>query len=194
MKEIPKFDASQLKNLFHMRIFLILLVASSFVLACEENASQEGSDKSAASTFDLASASFFGEAFTPTTLIASTDLPEKLASSGPLDQVQVEGAVLSVCKMKGCWMKMPLADGKEMRVRFKDYGFFVPKDCEGQVALLQGKAYYDTTSVDDLRHYAVDGGMSEEEAAETYLEPEIAIAFEATGVVLAPKEGSSIAE
>ena len=46
-------------------------------------------------------------------------------------------------------------------------GFFVPKDCEGKVAYMEGTAFYDTTSVDDLRHYAVDGGMSEEEAAKT---------------------------
>ena len=81
-------------------------------------------------------------------------------------------------------MTMPLDGDKEMRVTFKDYGFFVPKDCAGKTAVIQGKAYLDTTSVEDLRHYAMDGGMTEEEATAKYTEPEVAISFEATGVAL----------
>ena len=103
---------------------------------------------------------------------------------GGLSSVKVAGEVDAACQMKGCWMTMKLPDGSDMRVRFKDYGFFVPKDCAGKTAVMQGDAYYDTTSVEMLRHYAVDGGMSEAEAEKKYTEPEVAIAFEATGVII----------
>jgi hypothetical protein len=76
-----------------------------------------------------------------------------------------------------------LGDGEEMRVTFKDYGFFVPLDAAGKTVIMEGKAYYDTTSVDMLRHYAEDAGESPEEI-EKITEPKLELAFEATGVLL----------
>lgn len=116
--------------------------------------------------------------------VPASSLGQIVAEANGEAIVRVTGAVESVCKVKGCWMTMDLNETDKMRVRFQDYGFFVPKDCEGKVAYMEGTAFYDTTSVDDLRHYAVDGGMSEEEAAKTINDPEIAISFLATGVML----------
>lgn len=116
-------------------------------------------------------------------------LTSLMAEKGGMEGVKLTGTVEAACQMKGCWMTMKLANGEDMRVRFRDYGFFVPKDCAGKVAIIEGNAYRDTTSVDDLRHYAVDGGMSEEEAAATYTKPEVAIAFEATGVIIKDEAG-----
>ena len=110
-----------------------------------------------------------------TSLLTEGDAPETMKLSGTVD---------AACQAKGCWMTMKLEDGSDMRVTFKDYGFFVPKDSPGKKAVIEGKASYDTTSVEMLRHYAVDGGMSEEEAEKKYTEPEVAIAFEATGVII----------
>lgn len=116
------------------------------------------------------------------------DLATLVSAKGSVEPIKVEGEILAACQAKGCWMTMPIAEGQEMRVRFKDYGFFVPTDAAGKTAIIEGKAYTDTTSVEDLRHYAVDGGMSEEEAAEKFTEPEVAIAFEATGVIIKSAE------
>jgi len=88
-----------------------------------------------------------------------------------------------VCQKKGCWMKVKTADGELMRVRFKDYGFFVPKDLTGKQVVFEGVAFKDTTSVEDLRHYAEDGGQSPEEIA-AITEPEINTSFLADGVVI----------
>lgn len=88
-----------------------------------------------------------------------------------------------VCQKKGCWMKVKTADGELMRVRFKDYGFFVPKDLTGKQVVFEGIAFKDTTSVEDLRHYAEDGGQSPEEIA-AITEPEINTSFLADGVVI----------
>jgi hypothetical protein len=48
---------------------------------------------------------------------------------------------------------------------------------------MQGKAFKEVTSVDELRHYAEDAGDSKEEIAKI-TEPKTELKFEATGVVL----------
>ena len=82
-----------------------------------------------------------------------------------LDTVRttLRGTVHEVCQAKGCWMTLALDDGQEMMVKFKDYGFFVPKDIGEREVVLHGVAYYQVTPVDELRHYAEDAGKSPEE-------------------------------
>lgn len=110
-------------------------------------------------------------------------LPVLMASNGDAP-VKLAGTVEACCQAKGCWMTMNVDENTPMRVSFKDYGFFVPKDAGGKTAIMEGKAYYDTTSVATLRHFAVDGGMTEEEAAKSITEPKVELLFEATGVII----------
>jgi hypothetical protein len=100
--------------------------------------------------------------------------------------VKVEAEVESVCQAKGCWMKVKLADGNTMRVTFKDYGFFVPKDISGKKIIFEGTPEVTTTSVDEQRHYAQDAGKSKEEIAKI-TEPKRELTFVAKGV-LVPKK------
>ena len=97
--------------------------------------------------------------------------------------LKVEGKVAEVCQAKGCWMTLVKADGSKMRVTFKDYEFFVPKNISGKTVVVNGKAYMNTTSVEELKHYAEDGGKSEEEIA-MIKEPKKELAFEADGVIV----------
>ncbi len=78
-------------------------------------------------------------------------------------------------------MNVETAGGSLMRVRFKDYGFFVPSDIMGKEVVFEGKAFRDTTSVADLKHYAEDAGKSKEEI-DAITEPKVTIAFVADGV------------
>ena len=79
-------------------------------------------------------------------------------------------------------VKMP--NGGVMKVRFKDYGFFVPtKGLEGRQAVLQGYAVKEKTDVATLRHYAEDAGKSKEEI-EKITAPEESLSFEADGVLI----------
>lgn len=81
-------------------------------------------------------------------------------------------------------MTLDMGNDQQMRVRFKDYGFFVPKEgAEGKTAVVEGFAFVDTLSVDHLRHLAEDAGQTAEEIA-AINEPEISINFEAHGVVI----------
>lgn len=101
-------------------------------------------------------------------------------------EVKIKAPIVEVCQKKGCWMNIDLGDGKTMMVRFKDYGFFVPKDASGRTAVMQGKAFKEVLSVEMLRHYAEDGGKSKEEI-EKITQPETRLSFEASGVLIYKK-------
>lgn len=101
-------------------------------------------------------------------------------------EVKLQGKIGAVCKNKGCWMQMELPEGKSMRVKFKDYAFFVPRDIIGKQAVVQGTISMDTTSVAQLRHYAEDDGKTKAEI-EKITEPEFNIVFLANGVLLKDK-------
>ena len=56
-------------------------------------------------------------------------------------------------------MTLDMGNEKDLMVRFKDYGFFMPLDAKGDV-IINGFATISETSVDELRHYAEDAGAS----------------------------------
>ncbi|MFN3589336.1 MAG: DUF4920 domain-containing protein [Spirosomataceae bacterium] len=100
--------------------------------------------------------------------------------------MKVVGEVESVCPMAGCWMKVKLANGETMRVTFKDYGFFVPKDIAGQKVIFEGMAKQKVVSVSDQKHYAEDAGVSRAEIDKIDSD-KIELTFVADGV-LVPKK------
>lgn len=112
-------------------------------------------------------------------------LEAKLTESDTLQNVSVSGEVTSVCQAKGCWMT--IAGKEDMMVKFKDYGFFMPKDIDGREVVMHGQAYYQVTPLDELRHYAEDAGKTAEEIA-AITEPKKELRFLASGVLLLPEE------
>ena len=103
----------------------------------------------------------------------------------PMDTVEtkISAVVTDVCQAKGCWMKLELSNGQESMVRFKDYGFFVPKDIVGKEVIVRGKAFIDELSVEDQRHYAEDAGKTKEEVA-AITQVKKTYGFEADGVLI----------
>lgn len=97
--------------------------------------------------------------------------------------VKIAGEISTVCQKKGCWMNMHLGNDKELFVRFKDYEFFVPLNCAGREAVIEGWAYKEEISVDELKHFAFDEGLSDEEI-NAITEPKVTYSFMADGVIL----------
>jgi len=54
-------------------------------------------------------------------------------------EVNFKTDVNEVCKEKGCWMKLDLPGEEDVMVKFKDYGFFVPKDIDQKEVVDMGK-------------------------------------------------------
>jgi len=106
---------------------------------------------------------------------------------GDTVRLTLKGKVNSVCQKKGCWMRMDLGDEKEIFVKFKDYGFFVPLDLEpGTEVLIAGKAFKEETSVEDLKHLAEDAGEPQSEI-DAITEPEEVYSFLSSGVKIPTK-------
>jgi len=91
-----------------------------------------------------------------------------------------------VCQAKGCWMKLDLPGGEQIMVKFKDYGFFMPKDISGKEVIINGKAFVNEVPVEEQRHYAEDGGATPEEIAKI-TKPKKTYSFLADGVLLKSK-------
>ncbi len=123
-----------------------------------------------------------GAEITEDGVVSSTKFLTQIEGKDSLE-IKLTANILGVCPKKGCWMKLDMQNGKTMRVRFKDYDFFVPKDATGKIAIVQGMAKMDTTDVATLKHYAEDANATQEEI-DAITEPEINYFFEATGVII----------
>ncbi len=124
----------------------------------------------------------FGKKINEKDAVAATELSAKMNNKETM-QVKVSGKVEDVCQAKGCWMTVVTGEGQTMRVRFKDYGFFVPKDIAGKTVVFEGLAKVKTTPVAELKHYAEDAKQSPEQIAKI-TEPKRELTFVADGVIL----------
>lgn len=160
-----------------MKNVFILLVSIVLLFGCKEVKKTEKTQETPYLSF--------GEKITEDNSISKEEMAKKFNNLKEGDTIAVKFAsnVNSVCKKKGCWMKLDLGNEKESMVRFKDYGFFVPLDADKKDVIVEGRAFVTKISVDQLQHYAKDAGKTEEEIAKI-TEPEFTYAFEADGVLL----------
>ncbi len=127
-------------------------------------------------------AAHFGKEINDKKAIQASALPAKMGDQEEM-ATKVTGTVESVCQVKGCWMKVKMDNGETMRVMFKDYAFFVPKDIAGKTVVFEGEAQMKTVPVEHLQHYAKDAGKSNEEIAKI-TEPKKELTFIADGVLV----------
>jgi hypothetical protein len=152
------------------KIFAIVLISATAFFNSGSFAQKTGKVSSYGARIDDARA------------IEATRLISQMEGKDSLN-IKIRGKVIDVCQRKGCWMNVDLGAGRQMKVRFKDYGFFVPKNCAGKTVVMQGVAYKEETSVEELRHYAEDAGKSKADV-EKIKQPEKNTSFEATGVLI----------
>jgi Domain of unknown function (DUF4920) len=158
-----------LKKLFMSALAIVVLASCG----------QSQSEKAAA-----AQQKAFGIAVNKENAIGYDDLLVQMATQDSL-AVKVTGKVKDVCQKKGCWITLVSDDPSkpDMRVTFKDYAFFMPKDLSGKRVVLDGFARVEVTPVDVLRHYAEDAKKSKEEI-EAITSPKREMNFEAAGVLI----------
>lgn len=132
--------------------------------------------------------STFGEEITSDNAISQAEMLEKFQNmkEGDTIPIKFKSNILDVCQKKGCWMSMDLEGDKDAFVRFTDYGFFVPLDAANQETIVEGRAFLSVVTVDELKHYAKDGGKSQEEI-DAITEPKITYAIQADGVLIEDK-------
>ncbi|UPT66702.1 MAG: DUF4920 domain-containing protein [Sphingobacteriales bacterium JAD_PAG50586_3] len=124
----------------------------------------------------------FGAKITRDNAVSVDKFKEEIKGKDSL-KIKIDVPIIEACKVKGCWMNVDMGNGQTMMVRFKDYGFFVPKDSGGKRAVIEGYAYTETVSVDMLKHYAEDAGKSKKEI-KAITQPETRLTFTADGVII----------
>lgn len=165
-----------------MKKIAFFLVSLAVLSACNNTTIQEEDKIETENTEITVDYQYYGDTISVDGAVEASTLYAMLEGKDSVI-VKVKGVVNESCKKKGCWMKMDIGEGKEMRVSFRDYGFFVPTNLGGETATIEGVAKITTTSVDDLRHFAEDGGQTAEEIA-AITEPEVSISYVANGVVI----------
>ncbi len=104
------------------------------------------------------SAQDYGERVTGEPVRSLSSLYGVVLDSGTVEAI-VDGQIREVCQKKGCWMVVGDGD-TEIRVTFKDYGFFIPKNAAGKGVRVKGMLKITTLSEEDARHFAEDAGKS----------------------------------
>lgn len=160
---------------------LIALIALSFFACKDKEAPKEQVE---AVKTEVGYTSVGREIVANDALIASNMVSKyETMQVGDTIQSKMIAKVDEVCQAKGCWMKLDLEDGKQVMVKFKDYGFFMPKDIAGKEVIINGKAFVNEMPVDEQQHYAEDAGKSAEEIA-AITTPKKTYSFEADGVLI----------
>ena len=176
-----------MKHLF--ALFFIPLT----IIGCRD--AQENEEIPAVNEDQLEEVAFtnYGATVTANETMKSGDLTYLFAQLQPNDtvDVKVKTVISEVCTNKGCWIKVPVGDDQSARVTFKDYGFFLPKNGQGKEVVISGKAFKSVTSVEDARHYAMDGGKSQQEI-DAITEDQITLSIIADGALVETFEGADV--
>jgi Domain of unknown function (DUF4920) len=173
-------------------ILPLSIFATLIAVGCNKSMQASGSPKKEVSESEAYEAfqkakgdgKTFGEKVTAKDALTYDQMLAKLSKTEKMENVKVMGTVEAVCKAKGCWMNIKSeTDKPSMFVKFKDYAFFMPKDIAGKKVVMIGNAFKETTSIEDLRHFAQDEGKSKEEIAKINM-PKEEMKFMANGVLI----------
>jgi Domain of unknown function (DUF4920) len=154
-----------MKHLFNV---LILLFAGTIALAQSPTPAAKGVT--------------YGAGAVNENTVAIAEMEKKVATDNKFEG-KITAKVVEVCQEKGCWMKVEKGNGETLMVKFKNYGFFMPKNLVGQTVVLDGEAVVKEVSVKQQKHYAEDAGKSKEEI-EKIKEPKKETQFIAKGVLV----------
>lgn len=168
-----------------MKKLIVLFSIFTLLFACKsENKESKVPDTTEIKPKLEESYSSFGEKISDKNLLSKKEIIEtyKNLKVGDTAIVKFAAKVNEVCQSKGCWMRLNIGD-QEAMVKFKNYGFFMPKNIADKEVIVHGKAFVAEISIEEQRHYAEDAGKSEEEIA-VIIEVEKTLSFEADGVLL----------
>ncbi len=156
-----------MKQLF---VFVFLFVSVSLVNAQPPDVPAEKGAK-------------FGAEITPDNAIEVDAMLAKVkANEGKKTDVKIIGEVVEVCQMKGCWLTIRNGNEK-ITVKMKGHKWFVPSALIGKKIVIEGTAEVKVTSIDDLKHFAEDGGKSKEEV-DAIKEPKKEVIVDAKGIIV----------
>jgi len=132
--------------------FAVMVLAAASVVACQSNQPDAAPAETSQAENAIFEGTEYGEALTLTEVTpvsAILDAPEQYLG----ERVLVEGMVVAVCEMKGCWMDIASdREFEKIQIKVDDGVITFPLSAKGSQALVEG-------IVEELR-------LTEEEALE----------------------------
>lgn len=162
-----------------MKYVSILVLALVAITSC---GSKKGGEQTTGNDTAQTGYQYFGDSITEDNAIQSTELMKFMADKDSAE-VKFSATIAEVCQKKGCWMDVDLGGGELLTVRFKDYGFFMPKDAAGRTAVMEGYCYKTIETVEWLKHKAKDAGKPQA-SIDSITQPDTTYAFTANGVII----------
>jgi hypothetical protein len=108
------------------------------------------------------------------------DLGEGIKTKGI--KTKIEGSIVEMCQMSGCWFTFKTADGKEITISMREHKE-TPKEWAGKTVVAEGAAYIETIGIEELRHKAKEEGASRDEISRIK-DPKVNYHFIADGATL----------
>lgn len=122
----------------------------------EAKAKAEQADIDGKTTFPIKRGTMSGNA-KKVKLAKILETPEKYSGQNVL----VEGVLVRSCKVEGCWFELaPNKDGKTIRIKMKDHGFFIPLNSAAQNLKVKAEGVFKvkTLTKAEVDHLIEDGG------------------------------------
>lgn len=166
-----------------MKNIVLTFATIALLTSCKEEKKEDlTANEIAENTVEYA---VFGDSISSEGAISAEEMMTKYndLKEGDTLNVKFTTSIDEVCQKKGCWMTLGLEDDKKAFVKFKDYGFFVPKNAQDKEVVVNGKAFVSVVSIDELKHYAKDEGKSQA-AIDSITEPKVTYSFMADGVLV----------
>ena len=165
---------------------IVLTLATVALLASCKNENNQEETTTTEVVENKVEYAVFGDSISQDGAISASEMMAQFKDlkEGDTLNIKFKASIDEVCQKKGCWMTLGLEDDNQAFVKFKDYGFFVPKNAQEKEAIVNGKAFVSVVSVDELKHYAKDEGKSQE-AIDSITEPKVTYSFMADGVLIA---------
>lgn len=96
----------------------------------------------------------YGEAITAEGALNATEAIPHFTEEG--ENIKVQGTVTAVCDKVGCWAQFVTVDDQKIRIKFKDYSFFIPTESAGQTMIAEGIAFKDLKEEDSKIEYRLE--------------------------------------
>ena len=162
-----------------MKHLFLAALATIGLISCQNG--KNSTDETTQNEVETTTYINFGDStFSTENAFTAAEVVENMTSDLDTVWAVVAGPITQVCATKGCWMATAIDSSNNLFVDY-DYEFLLPTNSQGQDMIMSGYAYWDSTSVAQLRHYAEDRGASEEEIA-AITEPVGEVMFKAKGV------------
>ncbi|WP_230467704.1 DUF4920 domain-containing protein [Lujinxingia vulgaris] len=108
---------------------------------------------------------------------------DQALEASPEGTIRVSANIEQVCKKKGCWFTLKTDQVEEpVRVRMKDYGFFVSRNSDGAEVIVEGTLTATVISEEMAQHYAEDQAEATGEPVEKVEGEQKNYEFTATGL------------